>query len=164
MGLNGPNELFIYELSAMYDAEKKIAELLGQATEQLTDESLAGTFRDHLEETRGQVANLEQCFELLAESPLEISCSAIDGMQQECRAVVAEQPAPEVFAMFLLGTGMKLEHFEVGAYRELVDKALLLGESECALLLQTNLVQEEEMATRLERINHDMSERVLTEA
>jgi ferritin-like metal-binding protein YciE len=164
MSLEGPNELFIYELSAMYDGEKKIAEMLSQATEQISDGRLAGTLRAYLDETRQQASNLEQCFELLAEAPREVGCAAIDGVRQEYQDVVGQEPAPEVLTMYLLGSATRVEHYEIGAYRSLVDKALLMGEAECALLLQTNLVQEEDTATRLERINHEMSERVLAEA
>ncbi|HKS99209.1 MAG TPA: DUF892 family protein [Rugosimonospora sp.] len=164
MPLNGPNELFVYELSAIYDGEKKIADILDQASGQVTDDRLAGMLRAHLDETRAQVSNLEQCFDLLAETPWQVSCGAIDGIRKEYEDISAEGPAPEVLTMFLLGSAMKVEHYEIAAYRELVDKALLMGEAECALLLHTNLVQEEETATKLERLNHDMSERVLAEA
>jgi ferritin-like metal-binding protein YciE len=163
MPLDGPTELFIYELSAAYDGEQKMAELLGQATQQIHDNALVAILRAHLEETRQQAANLEQCFDLLAEEPRDVTCLAIDGVRQEYQNILAEQPDPDVLAMFLVDAATKAEHYEVGAYRGLVDKALLLGEAECALLLQTNLVQEEETTTRLERLNHDMSERALTE-
>jgi ferritin-like metal-binding protein YciE len=63
--------------------------------------------------------------------------------------------------MFVLGCAMKVEHYEIATYRGLVDKAMLMGETECAQTLQTNLVQEEEAAGKLERISHDMSQRML---
>jgi hypothetical protein len=42
----------------------------------------------------------------------------------------------------------------------MVDKAVLMAEAQCAQILQTNLVQEENAAT-LERISHELSERVM---
>ena len=163
MPLHGPTELFVYELSAMFDGEKKMAEILEQASTEVDDDRLAALLRAHLQQTQQQADNLQQCFDLLAETPWEVSCAAIDGIRQEYENIRADGPSAEVLAMFLVGSAVKAEHYEIAGYRELVDKALLMGEAECALLLQNNLVQEEETATRLERLNHDMNERVLTE-
>src|SRR5262245_23682861 len=142
MSLEGPTELFVYELSTVYDGEKKMADILSQATQQVNDKALAAILRAHMEETRQQASNLEQCFELLAESPRDVECAAIDGVRAEYQNVLAEQPDPDVLTMYVIDSAMKAEHYEIGAYRSLVDKALLMGEAECALLLQTNLVQE----------------------
>lgn len=164
MALSSPNELFIYELASIYDGERKKAEILAQATEQITDDQLAAMFRAYLDETRRQTDNLEQCFELLAEPVQEVNCLAVDGVREECRDVMALHPSPLVLSMFLLDAAAKLQHMQIAAYRGLINKALLMGESECALLLQTNLVQDEDTATRLERVNHNLSERTLVEA
>jgi ferritin-like metal-binding protein YciE len=59
---------------------------------------------------------------------------------------------------------MKLAHYGIGTYRGLVDKAVVMGETRCAQTLQANLVRKEESAGRLERIGHDMNQRVMATA
>lgn len=63
--------------------------------------------------------------------------------------------------MFMIGSALKMEHYQIASYRGLVGKAILMGQTECAQLLQSNLVQEQEAASRLERIGHDLSQQVL---
>ncbi len=164
MALNNPGDLFQYELSGIYDGEQRIAQLLGEVAGRVEDTDLAKMLRTHQEETQQQIANLDTCFQLLGSEPQQVTCAAIEGIQREFQAMTAKQPAPEVLAMFILDSAMKVEHYEIATYRGLVDKAMLMEETECAQILQTNLVQEEETAGKLERVSHDMSQEVLASA
>jgi ferritin-like metal-binding protein YciE len=162
MALNSPKDLFLLELSAMYDAEQKIAGMLSEAAGQVPDENLTQMMRKHEQETRQQITNLEQCFQQLGAQPQQVTCAAIDGMRTDYQQVMSMQPSPEILNMFAIGAAMKVEKYESASYKGLVDKAMLMGENQCAQLLQTNLLQEEETAGKLERLSHDMSQRVMT--
>src|SRR6266536_1077460 len=143
MALNSPADLFLYELSGIRDAER---------TE---------TLREQQQKSAQKVNDIEACFRVLGTSPQEVPCAPVDGMRTEFETFLNQQPAPEVLELYTLGTAMKLASFGVAGYKELVDKSVLMGETQCAQILQTNLVQKEEDAGRLERISHDMSQRVL---
>jgi ferritin-like metal-binding protein YciE len=91
-------------------------------------------------------------------------CAAVDGMRTEFQAFRGLNPSQEVMEMYSLGTAHKLAHFGVGDYKGLVDKAMLLGQTQCAQLLQTNLVMKEEGAGRLERTGHEAGMRMLAAA
>jgi ferritin-like metal-binding protein YciE len=54
-------------------------------------------------------------------------------------------------AAFDLGSGLRVEHYEIAAYRTAIAIATALGEAECARILQPSLLEEEEMARFLEK-------------
>jgi ferritin-like metal-binding protein YciE len=161
MPLNSADDLFVYELAAMYDAEKKTEQIIGEAAGQVTDDGVAGMMRRNQQETQQQIANLEACFDLLGLDTQQIPCAVIDGFRTDYQMFTSQQPSGQVLAMFMIGSALKMEHYQVASYRGLIDKAILMGQTECAQLLQTNLVQEEEAASKLERIGHDLSQQVL---
>ena len=162
MALNNPTNLFLYELASMYDAEKKSGQLLSDTAGQVQDGNLAQLLRGQEQESQQKVNNLEACFRALGIQPQAVPCAAIDGMRSEFETFANQQPSPDVWQMYTLGAALRLSHFGIASYRDLVDKAMLMGETECAQMLQSNLVQKEESAGRLERINHEVSQRVLT--
>ena len=53
-----------------------------------------------------------------------------------------EKPAPKVRDIFLTGSGSRAEHYEIAAYTGMITIAKGLGETDCAKLLEKNLVQE----------------------
>lgn len=166
MPLTSPKDLFQFDLSGIYDGERATAALLQEMLAQVQDQTLAQLLHMQQQETRQQMENLERCFELLGSQPQQVACAAIEGIHQTfhevCRAVADKQSAPEMIDLSALAGTMQAEHYQIAAYRALVDKAILLGETECAELLQTNLLQDEETAGTLERVNHEMSRGVFT--
>jgi ferritin-like metal-binding protein YciE len=165
MALNSPADLFLWELSGTYDAERKSGQLLGEAVGQVPDGGAAAQLlRIEEQETREKLRNLDACFQELSTSPRDVACLTVDGMRAEYQAFRNEQPAPEVLEMYVLGAAMKMAHFGMAGYRGLVDKAMLLGEIRCAQILQTNLVGKQDSAGRLERFGHETSLRVLATA
>jgi ferritin-like metal-binding protein YciE len=161
MALNSPADLFNYELSSMHDAERKSSELIGEMIAQVGDGDLSQLLRMQQQETQQKLMNLDQCFQALGTQRQEIPCAAVDGMRADLKQFVGQQPSPQVMELHSLGAAMKLTHFGIASYKGLVDKAMLMGETQCAQMLQTNLVQKEENAGKLERLSHEMSERVM---
>jgi len=51
---------------------------------------------------------------------------------------------------FDLGSGLRVEHYEIAAYRTAIAIAKTIGNQQCATLLSENLAQELEMAKFLE--------------
>ncbi|MDD6791603.1 MAG: DUF892 family protein [Thermobifida fusca] len=145
MKLETPRDLFVHEMSAMRTGEAVIADML----------------RHHQQETQQQIANLEQCFRAIGATPQRVPCAAIEALRQEFREFAGMNPSPQVLTMFALGGALKVEHYEIAAYRGLVGKAMLMGETTCIQLLETNLLQEEETAGKLERFTHEMGRRML---
>lgn len=161
MAMQDPMDLFVYELSAMYEGENRIAQMLPQVADEVGSDTLRQALQTHEQETREQVANLERCFETLGVSRQQVTCAGIEGIKQEHDTFAQQQPSQELLTMFDVGGAIKIEHYEIAAYRGLIDKAILLGQPGVAHGLQTILMQEQATAGKLERIAHEMGETML---
>ena len=76
-------ELFVDELKDLYSAEKQITRALPKIAKGVTSEELKRALLDHLEETNGQVARLEQAFEILGKRPAGKICIGMKGVLEE---------------------------------------------------------------------------------
>jgi ferritin-like metal-binding protein YciE len=164
MAINGPADLFLYELSGMHDAEEKSAAWKGEIADRIRDSTLQQLIRAEQQESQQRTKNLEECFHAVGARPRAVPCVAIEGMRAEYQQFLSQQPSPEALEMYSIGFLMKAAHFGVGSYRGLVDKALLMGEIRCAQILKGNLVLKEEDTGRLERISHAMNRQVMATA
>jgi ferritin-like metal-binding protein YciE len=164
MAINSPADLFLYELSGMHDAEKKKATWKGEIVGQVRDGNLQQVVRIEQQEAQNKVKNLEGCFKALGTQPRDVPCLAVDGMRAEFQQFMSQNPSPETMQMYAVGSMIKSGHFGIGTYKGLIDKAMLMGDTRCGQLLQSNLVIDEESTGRLERIGHEMSMRVMATA
>jgi competence ComEA-like helix-hairpin-helix protein len=149
-------ELFLHGLSDIYDGERQTMEMLPLLAREVADDQVRTAFREHERETREQIQNLDRCFEMLGEQPQRMTCRPVEGLRQEHDEMVRERPSKQMMTMFALGAEAKTEGFEIASYRALVNMAGVMGEEECARLLQENLRQEERMAERVEKLSRDM--------
>ena len=67
--LNDLKTLYLHEIKDLYDAEHQITEALPKMAERASDDDLKKAFRNHLQETRGQIERLETVFEKLGQKP-----------------------------------------------------------------------------------------------
>ena len=138
-----PRELLLHELGDILYAENVLVKALPKMAKEATDPELRAGFEKHLEETKGHVDTLKQAFEALGEKAKAEQCPAIDGIKDEHDEFMSEEkPAPKVRDIFLTGSGARAEHYEIAAYTGMITIAKGLGETDCAKLLEKNLVQE----------------------
>ncbi|GII26405.1 DUF892 family protein [Planosporangium mesophilum] len=164
MPVQNPKDLFLYELSAMHDAQKKSVQWKGEIAGQVRDATLQQTVRMEQEQGQRMVNNLDAGFQSLGTQPADVPCRAFDGMRAEYQQFMSQNPAPEMVDLYTVGALLKAAHFGVGSYKSLVDKATMLGETRCAQMLHTNLVMIEDTSGRTERISHEMCQRVMATA
>jgi ferritin-like metal-binding protein YciE len=157
MAIQTPQELFMHELGDMYSAERMILQMLPVMVQESNDQQVSQAFQMHLQQTQQHVQNLEQCFQILGQRPAEVTCYAIAGIKQEHDSFLKENPSADVLTMFDLGGADKVEHYEIVSYKSLIEKANLLGASQCVPYLQQNLQQEESMAQTVEQIEHQLA-------
>lgn len=160
MALDNPAELFLYELSGMYDAERKSNQLVGEILGQAEHSPLAQILRAQQQQGQQKIQNIETCFAMLETEPAEVPCATLDGMRAEFAAFAGRRPSTEAMEIYAVDAENRLAHFSIAGYRGLIDKALLIGEMQCAQMLQTNLVQKQENAGTFERISHELGQRV----
>ena len=161
MAMKTPKELFLHELSDLYDAEQKIAKMLPSLAKECEDAQVRNAFEQHEQETLHQIQNLEQCFQALGTKPMNAPCTAIAGMKQEHDSFLKESPSKEVLMMFDLGGASKTEYYEIASYKGLIEKANLMGQKQCVQLLQQNLSQEEAMAKRVALLSKELGQQMI---
>ncbi len=164
MTMTSPQELFLHELSDMYDAEHKIMKMLPTMAKECDDPQVRTAFEHHEQETQQQIKNLEQCFQILSAKPEKAQCAAVAGMKQEHDSFLKEDPSKEILTLFDLGGASKTEYYEMASYKGLIENATLMGQQQVAELLQQNYRQEEAMAKKVEKISTQLGQQISRKA
>lgn len=142
-------KLYIDELKDLYSAETQLTKALPKMAKAATSEDLRAGFENHLEQTRGHVARLEQIFEALQVSPKGKHCVGMEGLIKEGGELIEEDPEPEQLDAGLIAAAQRVEHYEMAAYGSVRTFANLLGESEAESLLEATLNEEKETDAKL---------------
>jgi ferritin-like metal-binding protein YciE len=140
--INTPEELLAYKLGAAYKMEQKVLAMLGDLEEEAHSSELKQQFRHHADETREQIAHIEQAFRSLGLEPDDKPCPAIDGIEKEGKANVKMADDSLVDAVILAGAA-ETEHHEIAVYEGLITQAQRMGHPQVADLLRQNLAQEQ---------------------
>src|SRR5205085_2963654 len=108
--------------------------------------------QDHLEETKNQVARLEQVFKKLGQDPQGVKCPAIDGLISEADDVAGEVVDKEVLDAAIVGAAQSVEHYEIARYGTLIAWAESLGHDDIVRFLTTNLHEEQAAERKLSTV------------
>jgi ferritin-like metal-binding protein YciE len=135
-------DLFRHGLKDIYYAESRIVQALPKLVEKATNRDLSKGLRDHLEETKKQIARLEQVFKKLGQEPQGTKCPAIDGLISEADEVAGEVADKQVLDAAIVGSAQAVEHYEIARYGTLIAWAEQLGHDDLVRLLTTNLNEE----------------------
>lgn len=138
---NTPEELFSYKLGSALTMEQKLVGVLEDFEASAQRDDIKRAFRDHRDETRQHVANLEQCFMLLGEEVDDSPCPVIEAMTKESTATIKKTDDALVDAV-LLSAATESEHYEIAVYETLVTNGEARGAAEVVALLRQNLDQE----------------------
>lgn len=139
------HDAFLDELRDTYDAEKQIIKALPKMAKAASSPELRSAFEMHLEETRGQVARLEEVFGALGEKPRGKHCDGMAGIIEEGKSAMEEDFDDSTMDAALIASAQRVEHYEMAAYGTLVAWAKVMGHNEALDLLEETL--EEEKAT-----------------
>ena len=160
MSLDSLADLFLDELKDIYNAEKQLTKALPKMAKNATSEELQEALTMHLEETEGQIENLEKVFEALGKPARGKTCKAMEGLIEEGKELMEEDAEPSTMDAALIAAGQKVEHYEIATYGTLITWAKVLGyEASVIDLLKQNLDQEKQadkkLSTIAESINHE---------
>lgn len=136
------HDAFVDELRDTYDAEKQLTKALPKMAKAASSPELRAAFETHLEETRGQVARLEEVFARLDEKVRGKHCDGIAGIIEEGKSVMEEDFDETTMDACLIASGQRAEHYEMAAYGTLVAWARAMGHTEAAELMQQTLEEE----------------------
>lgn len=129
-------DLFLDELADMYDAEKRIVKALPKMAKAATCTDLKAAIDDHLKETQGHVAKLEQVFQAFGEKAVGKTCEATKGLIEEADEIADEFKGSPAINAALISAAQKVEHYEMASYGCLHEWAGLLENKEAAGLLK----------------------------
>src|SRR3954463_7768912 len=110
------HDAFIDELRDAYDAEKQLTNALPKMAKAASSEELRTAFEDHLEETKGHVARLEQVFASIDEKVRGKHCDGIAGIIEEGKSVMEEEFDEATMDACLIAAGQRAEHYKMAAY------------------------------------------------
>jgi ferritin-like metal-binding protein YciE len=140
--LNNPREVFGHKLGSALTMEQNVLQMLGDLEDKSQRDELKQQFRHHADETRQQIANIEQAFREMGEKPDDSPCQAIKGLEADAKANIKMADDSVVDDVILAGAAAT-EHHEIAVYETLITHAQELGEPSVVQLLQQNLEQEE---------------------
>ncbi len=154
-----PKDLYLHKLGATLTMENTIVEMLGELEEAAQSEQLKSELREHAEQTRGHVRNVEQVFRALGAEPDEQSCPAIEGLQKEGKQTIKKADERIVDAV-VLAAAAETEHHEIAVYETLIAHAEAMDEQDVVALLTENLEQEQQTLRKVQ----ESTDRVAREA
>jgi len=150
---NKLEDLFLGELKDIYDAEKQIVKALPKLAKIASNPELRDGIEEHLEQTKGHVARIEQVFDRLGEKHQGRKCVGIQGILTEGNATVSEiESGTAAQDAALIYSAQKVEHYEIATYGALCSWANLLGRDDVAALLHQNLAEEQAANEKLSQL------------
>ena len=139
------NDIFLDTLKDIYFAEKQILRALPKMACAAQSEEARAGFRQHQEETQGQIERLQQVFEIVGKPARGKACEAIQGILAEGEEIMEEYRGTPVLDAGLISSAQAVEHYEIARYGTLKAWAGQLGLKDAVPLLDATL--QEEIAT-----------------
>ncbi|HEY4008599.1 MAG TPA: DUF892 family protein [Acidobacteriaceae bacterium] len=142
-------DVLIDELRDMYSAENQLVKALPKLARGAKNGELKQLFKDHLEETKGQVLRLREVFEHIGKKPTGKHCEGMEGVIGEGEEALEEDMDDASFDSGLIGAALRTEHYEIAGYHAVIAMAKTLGMREAVELLKQNLEEEIEAAKKI---------------
>lgn len=140
------------EIKDLYSAEKQLTKAIPKMSKGSHDAALAAAFKNHLKETEGQVARLEEVGKLLDIKPSGKKCEGMEGVIKEGAEALAEEGDDTILDLGIIGAGSRVEHYEMAGYLTAISLAQRIGASRVVTLLQQSLKEEQAAEQTLRKI------------
>ena len=153
--LKSPTDLLHFQLRTALTMENDSLAALGELAKAARSAEIKKLFRHHADETKEQIANLQQVFQLLELKESTAPSPSTKGISRQAASLL-ERSAPKLRDQVALSSALGNEHYEISAYQALIVPTSAMGLSDVVALLQANLDQEvhtsEELQTTLQKI------------
>lgn len=146
------NEAFVNTLKATYYAEHEIAKALPKMIDKANAPMLKQGLEQHLRETEGQIAKLEQVFRQHGVEPDKMTCPAIDGILKAGSSTMRNTDDPAVLDAEIASAAQMVEHYEIAQYGTMIAWAKALGREDCASILADILAEEKATDMKLTQL------------
>lgn len=157
-GIESLTEVLVDELRDLYDAEKRLTKAIPRMAKKAANRTLRAALNNHLKETNRQVRRLEQAFRQLGETPRGKACAGMRGIVEEGDEHTGEQfETGALRDAVIIGSAMRVEHYEMAAYMGAIEHARILGQSGVRSLLQETLAEEQAADKKLQAIGQEVN-------
>jgi ferritin-like metal-binding protein YciE len=138
-----------FKVKSLYDAEVRLVDALAEMSLASSAPALTEALDRHCQDTKQQIARLENVCNLLGLSPDRETCSSIKSMIDDARMVIKADGEDDVRDAALIGICQEIEHHELAAYGTCRTWARHLHQDDIAELLQETLDEEREFDQKL---------------
>jgi ferritin-like metal-binding protein YciE len=152
------------EIKDLYSAEKQLTKAIPKMAKGSNDPELQTAFRDHLKETEGQVARLEEVAKLLEIKPSGKKCMGMEGVIQEGAEALQEEGDETILDLGIIGAGSRVEHYEMAGYLTAISLAGRMKAAEVVTLLKQSLAEEQGAEKKLRTIGAGLIKRAAATA
>jgi len=140
------------EVKDLYSAEKQLMRAIPKMAKGSSDPALKLCFKEHLQETQGQVGRLEEVARLLEIKPGGKKCKGMEGVIEEGAEALEEEGDERILDLGIIGAGSRVEHYEMAGYLTAISLANRMGAREVAALLKQSLAEEQAAEKKLRTI------------
>jgi ferritin-like metal-binding protein YciE len=153
MAIESLRELFEYKLGCAYDIEQKLVKKgIPGMIKGASSPELKNALEQHLQETRNQVARLEQVFSSVGVKADEEDDDIIDEMIDGAEDMISDIDQSPLRDAALIVGGNAVEHYEMALYGSLIAFAQQLGLGQVVSTLQQTLQEEKAADAKLTAI------------
>ena len=157
-GIESLTEVLVDELRDLYDAEKRLTKAIPRMAKKAANRTLRAALNNHFKETNRQVRRLEQAFRQLGETPRGKACAGMRGIVEEGDEHTGEEFETDALRdAVIIGSAMRVEHYEMAAYMGAIEHARILGQSGVRSLLQETLAEEQAADKKLQAIGQQVN-------
>ena len=142
-------DLFVIELSDLYDAESQLMKALPKLAKASASESLRGAFEEHLEKTKEHATRLERIFADMDMPAKREKCKGMQGIVSEGNDFLKRKLSPDVQDAGIIAAAQRAEHYEIASYGCARTFAELLQNREAVDLLEQTLQEEKDADEKL---------------
>ena len=151
--IDSMNALLVDELRDIYDAEKRLTKAIPKLAKKASNDDLRSALEEHLQETEGQIARLEEAFEHLGERAKGKPCAGMRGILEEGDEHVGEDyEDDDLRDAVIIGSAQRVEHYEIAAYGTAIAHARVLQQDDIVQLLEESLEEEKAADAKLSEI------------
>ncbi|MFP4417494.1 MAG: ferritin-like domain-containing protein [Chitinispirillaceae bacterium] len=155
MALDTLQDLFLQEMNTIYDAEKRIAELLPGLADAASSSDLRRAFEEESEITRLQIQRLEEIYKRIGAQARNRESQGVIGLIREVRAIMQTPGDPAVKDAALIAITQRIEHYEVTCYASLRQYAHDLGYEDIIQMFDKTASEERDRDKSLAEIAED---------
>src|SRR4051794_32677522 len=117
----------IEELRDLRSAEEQLTAALPTLAQAAASRTLRAALENHLKQTRGHLARLDQALRDLGETPKSEKCEGMKGLLDEGNAVMKKTPEGALRDAVIITGAQKVEHYEMASYGTARTYASVLG-------------------------------------